>query len=77
LGIDAIIHQISSFKKSIKNKKNIDLVFCVYVAIGQRQSAVARIADLFERKGCMEYTTIVSASAAAPMAYNILLLILV
>lgn len=67
LGIDAIIHQTTSFKNSIKNKRNIDLVFCVYVAIGQRQSAIARIADLLEKRGCMEYTTIVSASAASPM----------
>jgi F-type H+-transporting ATPase subunit alpha len=67
LAIDTIIHQITKFKKAIKQKENIEVVLCVYVAIGQRQSTIARIADLLEKRGCMEYTTIVSATASAPM----------
>jgi F-type H+-transporting ATPase subunit alpha len=67
LGIDAIIHQITSFKFNLKEKRNTSLVLCIYVAIGQRQSAIARIADLLEKKGCMSHTTVVSASAASPM----------
>lgn len=48
------------------------MVFCIYVAIGQRQSSIARLAHLLERKGCLEYTTIVCASAAMPMGMQYL-----
>ena len=46
-------------------------VFCIYVAIGQKQSTVARLAQTFSRFGAMSYTTIVSASASeiAPLQY--------
>jgi F-type H+-transporting ATPase subunit alpha len=41
-------------------------VYCVYVAIGQKQSTVAQVVDIFRRRGALEYTTVVSATAAAP-----------
>ena len=45
---------------------------CIYVAIGQKESKVARmVADLRER-GAMEYTIVVSASAATPAALQFL-----
>lgn len=46
-------------------------VFCIYVAIGQKQSTIARLAQTFNRFGAMSYTTIVSASASeiAPLQY--------
>ena len=46
-------------------------VNCVYVAIGQKASTVARIVKSLEDAGAMEYTTIVSASASdsAPLQY--------
>ena len=46
-------------------------VFCIYVAIGQKQSTIARLAQTFNRSGAMSYTTIVSASASeiAPLQY--------
>jgi F-type H+-transporting ATPase subunit alpha len=34
-------------------------VFCIYVAIGQKNSTVAALAQILEQKGAMEYTTIV------------------
>jgi len=37
-------------------------VFCIYVAIGQKNSTVAALAQILEQKGAMEYTTIVSVS---------------
>ncbi|VTP91153.1 ATP synthase subunit alpha [Sphingobacterium daejeonense] len=41
-------------------------VFCIYVAIGQKNSTVANIVRTLEEKGAMPYTVIVSASAADP-----------
>lgn len=46
-------------------------VICVYVAIGQKSSTVARLAKTLEKYGAMEYTIIVAATAAdsAPLQY--------
>ncbi|MBT9186920.1 MULTISPECIES: F0F1 ATP synthase subunit alpha [Zobellia] len=41
-------------------------VFCIYVAIGQKASTVAAIAQTLEDKGAMAYTTIVAANASDP-----------
>jgi F-type H+-transporting ATPase subunit alpha len=43
-------------------------VFCIYVAIGQKASTVASLAQTLEQKGAMEYTTIVTASSNEPPA---------
>ncbi|ADD67661.1 ATP synthase F1, alpha subunit [Denitrovibrio acetiphilus DSM 12809] len=55
---------------AIINQKGQNMI-CVYVAIGQKRSTVARIVDTLEKHGAMEYTIIVSASASdpAPMQY--------
>lgn len=72
LGLDSMLHQVLSFKKSIKNKilSKIDLVICIYVAIGQRLSTIARICDVLEKKGCLAYTIIVSAPASSPIGFQ-------
>ncbi len=46
-------------------------VFCIYVAVGQKRSTVARVIKTFEDYGAMEYTTVVSATASdpAPLQY--------
>jgi F-type H+/Na+-transporting ATPase subunit alpha len=41
-------------------------VHCIYVAIGQKKSTVALVASRLEESGAMEYTTIISATAADP-----------
>ncbi len=41
-------------------------VFCIYVAIGQKASTVAGIVAALEKGGAMDYTVVVSASAADP-----------
>ncbi len=41
-------------------------VYCIYVAIGQKASTVAKVVDTFRRYGAMEYTTVVVADASAP-----------
>ena len=59
IAIDTIINQ---------RGKNM---LCIYVAIGQKRTSVVQIAQELERAGAMEYTIIVSASAAesAPLQY--------
>ena len=47
---------------TIINQKGKDL-FCIYVAIGQKKSSVARTVATLERYGAMDYTTVVVASA--------------
>ncbi len=41
-------------------------VYCIYVAIGQKASTVAAIAQVLEDKGALAYTTIVAANASDP-----------
>ncbi len=47
---------------TILNQKGKDVV-CVYVAIGQKSSSVAQLVENLTRRGAMEYTTVVSATA--------------
>ncbi|MBZ0257182.1 F0F1 ATP synthase subunit alpha, partial [bacterium] len=47
---------------AIINQKDTD-VFCIYVAIGQKASSVAAVAEVLKKNGAMEYTTVVSATA--------------
>lgn len=41
-------------------------VFCIYVAIGQKKSTLAQVVARLEEAGAMEYTTVISATAADP-----------
>ena len=50
---------------AILAQKNSD-VHCFYVAIGQKRSTVALVADTLLKHGAMEYTTIISATASEP-----------
>lgn len=63
IAIDTIINQ----KDLPANERPI----CIYVAIGQKQSKIARIASILEEQGAMDYTTIVVAGASdpAPLSY--------
>ncbi len=50
---------------TIINQKDTD-VFCIYVAIGQKQSTVAQVVSKLTEHGAMEYTTVVAACASEP-----------
>ena len=50
---------------AILAQKNTD-IHCFYVAIGQKKSTVALVADVLRKYGAMEYTTIISATASEP-----------
>jgi F-type H+-transporting ATPase subunit alpha len=50
---------------TIINQKDTD-VFCIYVAIGQKQSTVAQVVDKLKQHGAMDYTIVVAATASEP-----------
>jgi F-type H+/Na+-transporting ATPase subunit alpha len=50
---------------AIINQKGLN-VYCIYVAIGQKQSTVAQVVDKLAKFGAMEYTTVVAANASDP-----------
>jgi F-type H+-transporting ATPase subunit alpha len=54
---------------TIINQKGQNMI-CVYVAIGQKESKVAKIVADLEKNGAMEYTIVVSASASEPAALS-------
>ena len=64
IAIDTIINQKDAFKAG-------NPVYCIYVAIGQKASTVARVVNELEKAGAMEYTIVVAANASdpAPMQY--------
>lgn len=61
IAIDTIISQRANYLAG-------DPVYCIYVAIGQKASSVANIVDTLKEKGALDYTIIVSATAAEPAA---------
>lgn len=61
IAIDTIINQKEFYDKG-------QPVYCIYVAVGQKGSTVANIANTLERYGAMPYTVIVSATASDPAA---------
>lgn len=64
IAIDTILNQ--------KNESPKNRPICIYVAIGQKESKTARIVAELEEKGAMEYTIVVTASAAEPAAIQYL-----
>src|SRR5947207_1370389 len=63
IAIDTIISQARLNKSNEKNKDYRPL-YCIYVAIGQKNSNVARALAVLEKAGAMPYTTIISAPAS-------------
>ncbi len=61
IAIDTILNQ-----KASHDKDDGSGVFCIYVAIGQKNSTIAQVNQILEREGASKYTTIVSAPATAP-----------
>jgi len=59
IAIDTIINQKDTHKTDSP-------VYCIYVAIGQKSSTVARVIKTLEDNGAMEYTVVISANASEP-----------
>ncbi len=67
IAVDTIISQAKQNKAAEQGKlQGHKPLYCIYVAIGQKQSNVARVVKTLEDAGAMEYTVIVSASASDP-----------
>jgi F-type H+-transporting ATPase subunit alpha len=67
IAIDTIINQ-----KQINATKGAKPVYCVYVAIGQKQSTIAQVIEKLKETGALGYTTVVVASASEPAALQYL-----
>lgn len=65
VAIDAIINQKYTHTEEAK-ELGIKPVYCVYVAIGQKESTVAQVVAKLEEHGAMAYTTVIAASASDP-----------
>src|SRR5881392_4144110 len=65
IAIDTIISQ-ARLNKAAEDQgdKNYRPLYCIYVAIGQKNSNVARALAVLEKEGAMPYTTIISAPAS-------------
>jgi F-type H+-transporting ATPase subunit alpha len=61
VALDVIINQIQD------NPKNPPI--CIYVAIGQKESTVAKIVETLKKNNALAYTVVVSASAASPASF--------
>lgn len=68
---DRGIGKTAIFIDTIINQKNTD-VRCIYVAIGQRNSTVARVVKTLKDHGAMDYTTVVHAGASDPASLQYL-----
>src|SRR5271170_5338733 len=66
IGIDAIINQRANWESGDPKLQ----VRCIYVAVGQRASAIASVRGALEEHGALEYTTIVAAPASDPAGYK-------
>ena len=65
VAIDAIINQKFTHTADAK-KYGVNPVFCVYVAVGQKNSTIAQVVAKLEEAGAMEYTTVIAAPASVP-----------
>jgi F-type H+-transporting ATPase subunit alpha len=65
VAIDTIINQKYTHTEQAKNE-GVEPVFCIYVAVGQKNSTVAQVVAKLEEQGAMEYTTVISAPASTP-----------
>jgi len=61
VALDVIINQIQD------NPKNPPI--CIYVAVGQKESKVAKIVETLKKYNAFDYTIVVSASASSPAAF--------
>src|SRR6478609_6282791 len=59
VALDTIINQREFYAKG-------EPVYCIYVAIGQKASTVANVANTLQKAGAMDYTVIVAAPASDP-----------
>ena len=65
IGIDTIINQARMNRAAEQaGDKSYRPLYCIYVAIGQKQSNIVRVTNVLEEHGAMPYTIVLAASAA-------------
>ena len=67
IAVDAIINQ-----KNLHASKDANRIYCIYVAIGQKRSAVVQLVERLRKEGALSYTTIVAATASESAALQYL-----
>merc|ERR1712179_637172 len=67
IALDTILNQ-SKFNEAGDESKKL---YCIYVAVGQKQSTISQLASILEKNNAMKYSIIVVATAAypAPLQY--------
>lgn len=68
IALDAIINQ-KQYNDKVSEKEK---VYCIYVAIGQKRSSVARIVKTLQDHGAMDYSIVVAATASDPASMQYL-----
>lgn len=71
IALDTILNQRLAHLATDGSDSNLDAVFCIYVAIGQKRSSVVQLIQKLSSLDAMAYTTIVAATAseAAPLQF--------
>ena len=62
IALDTIIHQKLGHKQQDASKR----LFCIYVAVGQRRSSVAKFVRTLRERGALDYSIVVAATASDP-----------
>ncbi len=65
VAIDTIINQKFTHSEEAK-AIGVKPVYCIYVAIGQKNSTIAQVVSKLEEHGALDYTTVVAAPASVP-----------
>merc|ERR1719395_86089 len=67
IAIDTIINQKSINESGDKSK----MLYCIYVAVGQKRSTVAQLFEILRKNDCLKFTTVVAATASesAPLQF--------
>ena len=65
VAMDTIINQKYTHTEEAKSL-GVKPVYCIYVAVGQKESTVAQVVAKLHEHGAMDYTTVISAAASEP-----------
>jgi proton translocating ATP synthase F1 alpha subunit len=68
---DYLINTFNNTGEEVKNTSELEDMYCIYVAIGQKRSSVIQLTTLLRNNNSLEYSVIVSSTASnsAPLQY--------
>lgn len=69
IALDMIINQGKEVGNQESGVRSQNPVVCIYVAVGQKESKVAKIVETLKKNNALEYTIVVLASASSPAAF--------